>query len=214
MSYVEYHLGLSDLQKTKLVRAVKNGEGISLKLDNSQLTGNDKILLTKRQVNKIEKAKSKGIGVVVAFSKQQLHKNRALQGGFLQALLPIMKGLAGPLLGSLLTPISSAIGNRVGRAIQGNGIKKKHNPLAPVSNNEQVRAQIQAPQDTLQHGQITQEAIDGGFLPLLAMAAAPLIGNVLGSLFRGQGLTPMGQGLIPMGMAQGMRGRGKKKNLM
>ena len=52
-NYIEYGLMLSDGQKQKLQ---SSKEGITLRLSKDQLSANDRLLLTKTQVNKIEKS--------------------------------------------------------------------------------------------------------------------------------------------------------------
>ena len=93
--YIETSLNLSPIQKQKIASAVRQKKGITIRLSASDFTGNDKIRLTKQQINKIRKAKSKGTGVDIKLSKTKLSK----QGGFLGALLD---GLAASLLPSLL----------------------------------------------------------------------------------------------------------------
>ena len=53
--YREYHVNLSDGQKTNLARAIKTGSEITIRLKNNQLSGRDELMLTKTQVNKIKK---------------------------------------------------------------------------------------------------------------------------------------------------------------
>ena len=55
-TYLEYHANLSDGQKTNLAKAIKTGSELTLRLKNNQLRGNDELMLTKTQVNKIQKA--------------------------------------------------------------------------------------------------------------------------------------------------------------
>lgn len=93
--YIETSLNLSPIQKSKIASAVRQKKGTTIRLSASDFTGNDKIRLTKQQINKIRKAKSKGIGADLKLSKTQLSK----QGGFLGALVG---GLAASLIPQLL----------------------------------------------------------------------------------------------------------------
>ena len=90
--YREYGLMLSDNQKQKLQSAK---EGVTLRLSKDQLSGSDKLLLTKSQINKIQKAQRAGNGMDLKLSATQMKK----QGGFVGALLA---GLAAPLIGKVL----------------------------------------------------------------------------------------------------------------
>lgn len=192
MSFHEHGLKLSDIQKRKLATALKRNEGTSIKLDVSQLEGPDKVLLTKRQQNKIEKMKNKGVGLVIQFSKNQLVKMRSIEGGFLGALLPIAKALlpgVGNLLGNFLNPIATAGGEKIASKIRGEGLNKKISGGKTIHPDTQTHAMLQAPQDQL----------NGGFLPLLAMAAPLIAGLFSGRGLDGNGLSPMGYGLTPMG---------------
>jgi len=90
--YQEYGLALTDSQKRKLQSAK---EGVTLRLTNSQLSGHDRLLLTKSQINRIETNRRKGVGMDLKLSATQLKK----QGGFLGALLA---GLAAPMIGKVL----------------------------------------------------------------------------------------------------------------
>ena len=55
-NYLEYGVKLTDGQKTNLARAINTGSELSLRLKNNQLKGNDELMLTKTQLNKIKKA--------------------------------------------------------------------------------------------------------------------------------------------------------------
>ena len=54
-TYIEYHVKLSDGQKSKLARAIKKRSTISLRLKHSHLKGPDELMLTQRQIAKIKK---------------------------------------------------------------------------------------------------------------------------------------------------------------
>ena len=90
--YHDYGLMLTDSQKKRLQTAK---DGITLRLTNDQLSGDDRLLLTKSQINKIEKHRQKGVGMDLKLSATQVRK----QGGFLGALAA---GLAAPLIGKVL----------------------------------------------------------------------------------------------------------------
>lgn len=103
-NYQEHGLMLTDGQKQKLQSAK---EGITLRLTRNQLSGNDVLLLTKTQINKIQKSQRLGVGMDLKLSASQMKK----QGGFLGALAA---GLAAPLIGKFL-----GMGNGKGMMLPG-----------------------------------------------------------------------------------------------
>ena len=72
-----YHLhkvNLSEGQRSKLLTAYRNKCEITIRLSNSDLTGNDSLMLTQRQINKLNKAKKLGFGSDLKISKTQIRK--------------------------------------------------------------------------------------------------------------------------------------------
>ena len=67
-------LRLSKGQMEKLSRAYVNKSPITLRLENSDLTGNDEVMLTKTQIKRIQKAKRMNKGVDIKISKSQIRK--------------------------------------------------------------------------------------------------------------------------------------------
>ena len=64
-TYYEYKVNLSKGQKEKLAKAVKNSSPITLRLSKNELVGNDEMMLTKSQINKLQKAKQKNSGAEI-----------------------------------------------------------------------------------------------------------------------------------------------------
>ena len=81
-TYLEYHVNLSEGQKENLAIAMNTGSEITIRLKNNQLRGSDELMLTKTQVNKIQKAVSKKSGVDLKISKTQI-RNSVKRGGSL-----------------------------------------------------------------------------------------------------------------------------------
>ena len=54
-SYFEYEVTLSDNQKNSLVKAINFRSPLTLRIKNSNLKGNDELMLTKTQLKKIKK---------------------------------------------------------------------------------------------------------------------------------------------------------------
>jgi len=74
-TYIEYHVNLSDGQKANLAKAIETSSEITLRLKNNQLKGNDELMLTKTQINKIKKAVQNNTGVDIKISKTQIRKS-------------------------------------------------------------------------------------------------------------------------------------------
>lgn len=120
MAYFKYNVSLTDGQKDKLVKSYQKKAPMTLRLKHNQLSGNDAIMLTQRQVNKIQKSKQKGTGCDVKISATQVRKQ---EGGFLGSLLPtLMK------MGTMALPyLSKAVGPLAQGALSGLanwGVKK------------------------------------------------------------------------------------------
>ena len=83
MSYQPYSVRLTEGQKENLARAFKNRSPITIRLKNDQLKGNFPLLLTKTQINRINKADKTGVDINI--SKKQ-RSAQSKNGGFLGAL--------------------------------------------------------------------------------------------------------------------------------
>ena len=116
--YVKIGLNLSQFQKEKTEQAFQNKTGLTLTFNNHQLQGSDFLGLTKTQVNKINDAKAKGLGVTLKLSKLQILK----QGGFIETLLA---GLAGSLLPSLLIGKGLVLPGSKGKGLMLPGTKRQ-----------------------------------------------------------------------------------------
>ena len=78
----EYKVNLSKGQKAKLAKAIKDGSALKLRLGKNALSGNDELLLSPRQIAKLQKAKRNNSGVEISFSKSSIRKS-VKQGGSL-----------------------------------------------------------------------------------------------------------------------------------
>ena len=54
-SYIEYGVNLTDNQKLNLAKSINNKCPLTLRIKHSNLTGNDELMLNKRQLIKIKK---------------------------------------------------------------------------------------------------------------------------------------------------------------
>ena len=72
--YLPYGVTLSQNQRTKLAKAFKNREPITIRLSHSELTGPDELMLTKTQIGRIRRSLTSGKGVDIKISKTQIGK--------------------------------------------------------------------------------------------------------------------------------------------
>lgn len=102
--YTVYGLSLSDAQKKSIARAIKGKIGLTLRLSLRQLSGSDKLALTKNQIAHITNKKNLKHGSDLTLSKTQLQKMRKM-GGFLPLIPLILAGIsaAGALAGGAAT---------------------------------------------------------------------------------------------------------------
>lgn len=99
--FSEHHLKLTQAQKNQIAKAAQSGSSVKLRFKHSQLkNGPDKMLLSQRQINKINKSHQTGKGCEIVISKTQMDKMK--KGGLIAALLPALVGAVAPwLLGKL-----------------------------------------------------------------------------------------------------------------
>ena len=125
-TYHPYKVNLSEGQKDKLEKAIRSRNPISLRLKNSQLSGNDQakttLMLTANQIKKIQKAVSQGKGAEIKVSKSQAQK---VGGSLFSALFPLARSAA-PMLAktlglSALAGLASEGASQVVKKISGSG---------------------------------------------------------------------------------------------
>ena len=115
-NYIPYGVTLSQNQRTKLAKALKHREPITIRLSRSELSGPDELMLTKTQIGRIKRSLKSGKGVDIKISKTQIGKVVKKGGSLfssLAALVPtllpkamqvaskVVPGLAMGALGSL-----------------------------------------------------------------------------------------------------------------
>ena len=90
--YITQTISYTDFQKDKIKNACRKNTGVVIQLSNTQLFGkNDKILLTSKQAENVDKARLTKKGIRLEFSRNQLKSCK--EGGFLP-FLPIIGVLA------------------------------------------------------------------------------------------------------------------------
>ena len=95
--YFPYGVKLSKGQIQKLSKAYVNKSPITLRLEKSDLVGNDEVMLTKTQIKRIQKAKAMNKGVDIKISKTQIRKV-ARHGGSLWSSLAGLASKALPMV--------------------------------------------------------------------------------------------------------------------
>ena len=88
-NYMEYEVKLTDGQKTKLASAIINQSPLTLRLKHSHLRGNDELMLTKRQIAKINKSIANGTGSDIKISKTQIRRSVKHGGNLFSSLASI-----------------------------------------------------------------------------------------------------------------------------
>ena len=194
-NYIEYHVTLSDGQKSKLLSAIQNKSAISLRLKHSHLQGPDELMLTQRQIARIKKSIKNGTGTVLKISETQI-KSLVKQGGnlftSLAKLLPFaMKGFS-KFAPALATGAATALGDLGIKKLFGRGITipQKFIPLLPPYANMFTQKQIDKINKVFKTGgrlviKLNKKQIEGGFLGTLATIGIPmaisLASKILGS---------------------------------
>ena len=78
-TYYPRGVNLSQGQAEKLKKAYETNSAITLRLSKNELKGANELMLTKTQINKINKTMNSGTGVDIKISKTQIRK--AIQKG-------------------------------------------------------------------------------------------------------------------------------------
>ena len=200
-SYTEYGVTLTDGQKIKLLRAIQKRSAIKLRLKHSHLQGPDELMLTQRQIAKIEKSLANGTGSDINISQTQI-RSLVKRGGKLftslislgSKLLPFaIKGVS-KVAPAIATGAATALGDIGIKKLFGRGITipKKFFPFLPPIANEFTKAQIDQINKIFQTGgrlviKPTQAQIEGGFLGTLATIGIPMAISLVSKLI-GSGL--------------------------
>lgn len=128
IKYIELDINVTDIQKQKIIDAVEEGTGVTLRFSYEHLKGKDKLAFTPTQAMHIYKNYSI-CQCVMKFIKTQLRHNKTTEGDFIQ-LLPL-SATAGRFLASSVPPslgtgaslgAGSATGSKVVHKIAGSGL--------------------------------------------------------------------------------------------
>ena len=163
---------------------MNNRTPLTLRIKNSNPSGNDERMLTKTQLKRIQKSLASGTGVYLRISKTQIRK--------VARVLPYaVKGLS-KAVPALATGAVSALGSLGIDKIFGKGINipKKFFPMLPRIVNELTQSQIDQINRVAQTGgrlvlKPTRKQIEGGFLGTLASIGIPMAISLVSKMFGG-----------------------------
>ena len=89
MSYQQYSVKLSDNQKRRLEKVMKDKSPITIRLSHKELTGNDELMLSKTQIKRLQKAKTLNKGADIKISKSQITKVVKHGGNLFSSLMQL-----------------------------------------------------------------------------------------------------------------------------
>ena len=122
----EYKVNLSQGQKAKLAKAIKDCSALKLRLGKNALSGPDELFLSPRQIAKLQKAKKNNTGAEISFSKSAIRKSVKQGGSLWTSLLKLTpfltKGVA-KVAPHLATGALSALGSLGIDKIFGSGMQ-------------------------------------------------------------------------------------------
>ena len=225
VEYTKVNVKLTNLQLSKLKKAVKSNEGATLQTDIKNFNKEDlphELLLTTRQSTKLRNAINNNLATDIKLSKAQI-KKLIQSGGFLGKLLskladPLMK-IAMPLAKNVLAPSGltaamSAIGGSIQKKNYGSGATKgagvkliieqedMNDIIKIIEALENSGILLKGVTKTIENETKEQR---GGFLSMLL---ATLGASLLGNLLTGKGIMRAGDGIVRAGEGS----RNKKKN--
>ena len=119
----EYKVNLSQGQKAKLAKAIKDGSALKLRLGKNSLSGNDELMLSPRQIAKLQKAKRNNSGVEISFSKSSIRKS-VKKGGSLWTSLISLGAKALPLVTKGVSKVAPHLATGALSALGSLGIDK------------------------------------------------------------------------------------------
>ena len=217
VEYTKVNVKRTNLQLSKLKKAVKNNDNTTLRIGIKNLNKEylpHQLLSTTRQNTKLRNAINNNLATDIKLSKAQI-KKIIQSGGFLGKLLskladPLMK-VAMPLAKNVLAPLGltaavSAIDSSIQKKIRGSGVKliieqkDMNNIMKIIEALENSGILLKGVSKTIKNETKEQR---GGFLSmLLGTLGASLLGNLLTG---GKGIVRAGEGVI-------RAGEGVKKN--
>ena len=218
VEYTKVNIKLTNLQLSKLKKAVKYNEGATLRIGIKNFNKDElphELLLTTRQNTKLPNAINKNLATDIKLSKAQI-KKLIQSGGLLGKLLsklagPLMK-VALPLAKNVLAPLGltaamSTIDGSIQKKIHGSGVKSvieqedMNDIMKVIEALENSGILLKGANKTIENETKEQR---GGFLSMLL---GTLGASLLGNLLTGKGIMRAGDGIVRAGSGS------KKKTL-
>ena len=205
VEYTKVNIKLTNLQLSKLKKAVKNNDSTTLRISIKNFNKDElphELLLTTRQRTQLRNAINNNMATDLKLSKAQI-KKMIQSEGFLCKLLsklacPLMK-VAMPLAKNVLAPLGltaamSATDGSIQKKMRGNGIKlviEQEDIMKIIEALENSGILLKGVTKTIENETKEQR---GGFLSmLLGTLGASLLGNLLTG---GKGIVRAGQGVV------------------
>ena len=208
VEYSKVNCKLTNVQLSKLKKAVKSNEGGTLKLGIRNFNNDElphELLLTTRQNTKLRNAINNNLTTYIKLNKAQI-KKLIQSGGFLDKLLSKLAGtlmkVALPLAKNVLAPLGltaamSAIDGSIPKKIHGSGVKliieqeEMNDIMKIIESLENSGILLKGVTKTIENETKEQK---GGFLSmLLGTLGASLLGNLLSG---GKGIVRAGEGNV------------------
>ena len=181
------------VKKSKLFNAIQNKSPLTLRLKHSHLQGTDELMLTQRQIAKIQKSLANGTGSDIKISKTQISRSVKHGGNLFTSLISLgskllpyaVKGVS-KVAPAIATGAATALGDLGIKKLFGKGITipKKFFPMLHPYANEFTKAQIDQINKVFKTGgrlviKPTKNQIEGGFLGTLASIGIPMAISLL-----------------------------------
>ena len=190
----EIDVKLSPNQKKNLSKAYHNKQSITLRLSSNSLSGNDRLLVPKTVMNRLQKSKQMKKGMDIKLSKTNIRNQ--IGGSLLTSILAMGKSLLptiGKTLGlSALAGLASEGASQVVKSISGSGFLIPQNKIDQLIKYKHLLSEKQKKDilDALQSGQgvyiIPTETQHGGAIgTILASIGIPLAIDFVKNLFSG-----------------------------
>jgi hypothetical protein len=137
MSFKKYNIALSKAQISKISKAIEDSTPVKIKLTAGQIKqkGEIPMMMTQSQINKINKMREAGKGMILSMSTAQIRENKK-DGGIIPFLIPIGIAAASAIAGTVATWGAKkgldAIDKAIDKAKDGNGLYPLGNGLYPL----------------------------------------------------------------------------------
>ena len=218
--YLPYGVKLSEGQMKKLSRAYASRSPITLRLEKSDLKGNDELMLTKTQIKRIQKAMGMNKGVDIKISKTQIRKVvkhggslwsslAGLASKALPMVIPLAKKAAVPLATGALSGLASVGVNKLfdGKGLQVDSRSVKYGGAFQIPNNMLQNLMNMAHLLTKKQLSDVMNAINMG-LDVIIKPTKAQTGRGIGTILASIGIPMLLDSILGKGLQVDRRSRG------